>query len=135
MALNSVLGASATVLIDATGATAITDWVTGIGQTDSLNANDVTTLGHTVVTEDPGLESLEVSLDMLWDGAIDVIMRAEKGVKGHHLIINPAGTATGTPKYDYTGWLAEWNHDVAVGDPQSASAVFKARALTVTTNP
>lgn len=132
MALVSVLGTSATVAVDATGATPITDWVDSVDLGDSYNANDVTTLGHLVVVEDPGLESFDIKLSGFWDAALDTILAAEKGVLGHHLIVHPQGTGAGHIKLDYTGWMDAINLTIGVAASVTWDTVFHARALTRT---
>lgn len=113
MALVSVLGTDATVGIGAAGATDITDWIDSVDLGDSYNANDVTTLGHDNVVEDPGLRSFDVSFSGFWDATIDATLAAEQGVRAHQLVVKPNGTST--PTLTYTGWLGDLN--ISIGSP------------------
>lgn len=116
MALVSVLGTDATVSIGAAGATAITDWINSLDLGSSYNANDVTTFGHDNIVEDPGLPTFDIGGSGFWDAAIDAILAAEQGVKGHQLVVLPTGTAT--PTLTYTGWLGDFN--IGIGGPGDA---------------
>lgn len=131
MALVSVLGTDATVGIGAAGATDITDWVDSIDLGQSVNANDVTTLGHDNVVEAPGLTSFDISLSGFWDATIDTTMRAEIGVISHVLKVLPTGTAT--PTWTYTGWLGDFNVSVGgPGDPITWDATYHVQSFAAT---
>lgn len=135
MALVSVLGTSAVVGIGAAGATLITDWIDSVDLGDSYNANDITTLGHTQVVEDPGLRAFDIGFSGFWDATINTTLAAEQGVRGHHLIVSPAGTGTGTPKLDYTGWLGDFNKSIgSPGDPITFDCTFHVTAYSEGTN-
>lgn len=126
--LTSVRGTDATLGIGAAGATDITDWVNSIDAGDSYNANDVTTLGHDNVVEEPGLRSFDMGFSGFWDAAIDAILAAEQGVTNHVLILKPNGTVT--PTLTYTGWLGDFSISIgSPGDPVTFDCTFHVQSF------
>lgn len=125
MPLSSVLGTLARVWFNVTD---LSDYLNSLSESGALNANDVTTFGHSVVVEDPGLGQDGFSFDGFLSvgvGEVEPILRVAFAARSRvPLTVSYSGDVLGARAMLCQVWHAALNITSAAGDATALDGEF-----------